>query len=102
MKRSLFTLFCFLFTANLAFAQATVSGRVTSQSGEMLGGAVVHIDGSLLGAVTNGQGVYTLRIKPGNYVIIVEHLGYKIGVDTVEVERRHDHRPSTQDQSIAE
>ncbi|NQV53454.1 MAG: TonB-dependent receptor [Flavobacteriales bacterium] len=86
MKRSLFNFFCFLFTANLAFAQATVSGRVTNHAGDVLGGAVVHVDGSLLGAVTNGQGIYTLRIKPGNYVMIVEHLGYKIGVDTVRIE----------------
>ncbi|MEQ9188195.1 MAG: TonB-dependent receptor [Cryomorphaceae bacterium] len=85
MKRRISTFFCALFIAVSAFSQATLSGRVMNLQGDNLSGAVVYIDGSLLGAVTNARGVYTLKVKPGDYTLIVEHLGYKTAVDTVKV-----------------
>jgi hypothetical protein len=55
----------------------TISGYVKdSSNGEMLIGANVFIKDSYTGTVTNSYGFYSLSLKPGNYSIIYQYLGY--------------------------
>lgn len=61
---------------------ATVLGRVTDQSGAVLGGAEVeirNIDTNLsVTTTTNGEGLYTIpSLHPGRYVISVHKIGFK-------------------------
>lgn len=56
----------------------TISGYVRdSSSGEVLIGAIVHLSGQSVGAVTNAYGFYSLSIKPGDYNILYDFMGYK-------------------------
>lgn len=85
MKRSI-SIILFLVIASLsAVAQFTVSGKVLNESGAPLSGAVVHFDGSLVGGVTNNLGIYSIQVKEGKHVLFIEHLGYKVLIDTIEV-----------------
>ncbi len=85
MKRSVLLLFLVGCLSQMSLAQINLSGTVTGAQNTPLSGAVVHLDGSLSGAVTNSDGVYNLKVKRGKHVVFVEHLGYKVKVDTVEV-----------------
>jgi hypothetical protein len=55
----------------------TISGYVKDNSnGEMLIGANVFIKDSYSGTVTNSYGFYSLSLKPGNYLIVYQYLGF--------------------------
>jgi outer membrane receptor for ferrienterochelin and colicin len=81
-------LFGFLITLILLPVTAqryTISGYVKDNSnGEMLIGANVFIKDSYTGTVTNSYGFYSLSLKPGNYSVVYQYLGYdskEIAVD---------------------
>ena len=62
--------------------QATITGKVTSATGEPLGGANVLVANTNLGAVTNAQGVYTLTIGQNavhgqQVVLTARYIGHK-------------------------
>ncbi len=64
------------------FAQATfytLSGTVTETStGAPLAGAAVAVQNTYLGAATNANGQFAIeRLKPGNYTLTVQLLGYQ-------------------------
>jgi hypothetical protein len=64
---------------NLANAQSkvTLSGYVRDEtSGEDLIGAMVLVQGTQNGVVTNMYGFYSLTLTPGEYTIVVSYLGY--------------------------
>ena len=70
-----------LITAPLA-GQATITGKVTSESGEPLGGANVLVANTNLGAVTNAQGVYTLTVgrdatRGQSVILTARYIGHK-------------------------
>ncbi|HEV8612915.1 MAG TPA: SusC/RagA family TonB-linked outer membrane protein [Gemmatimonadales bacterium] len=50
------------FTAPMAFGQAVITGRVTSERGDPLAGASVLVIGTNLGASTTASGSYTLTV----------------------------------------
>lgn len=62
-----------------AFAQQKLSGKVTDQSGVVIGAAVM-VQGTTNGAVTEGDGTYTLNNVPANAKIEISCLGYKTQV----------------------
>lgn len=66
----------------------TISGRITAEdTGQPLTGASVVVAGTQWGAVTNGEGRYTITgVAPGTYQIAVSLLGYaQASSDRVEV-----------------
>ncbi len=86
MKRlaALFLLFC---TPLAIFAQETVSGTVRDvTSGEALVGAVVVVGDGKVFASTNIDGVYTLRLANGTYVLNVKYVGYTSTPVTITVD----------------
>ncbi|MGH7492986.1 MAG: TonB-dependent receptor [bacterium] len=64
-----------------SFAQT--SGKIVGvvkdgQTGELLPGANVMLEGSSLGAATDTRGYYViLRVPPGNHTIIANYIGYR-------------------------
>lgn len=60
-----------------AYAQSSLSGRVTSESGEPLVGANVWLEGSTKAVATDGDGYYKLRgIDRGSYLVHASYVGY--------------------------
>src|ERR1700761_1088000 len=66
-----------LFTGFTAFAQVTVSGKVTDDAGKPVPFASVYIQNTTMGASANSEGDYSLQLKPGQYVIQYKAVGYR-------------------------
>ncbi len=76
-------LFFVLFTACFAFPSLeiaaqnkTVTGQVTSVSGEPLDGVSVQVKGATTGVTTNKSGQYTIATKQGE-TLVVSNVGYE-------------------------
>lgn len=69
--------FLFLLIAGHAYAQQTVSGKVTDESsGEPLIGAVVLADSGKVVATTDVDGNYRMMLKDGTHYLQVKYTGY--------------------------
>lgn len=55
----------------------TVSGYIYDVNKKPLPGANIYIDESNIGSTSNVDGYYILNLKPGNYKIIYNYIGYK-------------------------
>ena len=68
-----------LFLFNIgAFAQGTVSGKVTDVNGDAIIGANVLLTGTTMGDATDIEGNYSITgIPAGNYTLRVSAIGYK-------------------------
>ncbi len=76
-KKVLFGFLITLIFIPAAAQRYTISGYVKDISnGEVLIGANVFIKDSYTGTVTNSYGFYSLSLKPGNYSIVYQYLGY--------------------------
>ena len=76
------------FLTSITFAQTyTISGKVTdSESGENLIGANVYIASLSLGAITNTDGIYTIKKVPaGTSQIKVSYIGYEAIEEEINV-----------------
>ena len=84
-KKSLGIIIAFaaLISANNVFAQNTVSGKVSSNSGSAISGASVT-SGSR-GAVTNSEGIYSLSLAGGSATITVSFVGFIPASKTINV-----------------
>jgi len=60
----------------VTFAQITISGKVTDESGELLPGASVIIKGTSVGTVTDFDGFYTLTTDDKEGVLVYSYIGY--------------------------
>jgi len=66
------------FSYSLAFAQGTISGKVTDVYGDAIVGANVFLKGTTMGAATNIDGNYKVeRVPAGTYTLRVSSIGYK-------------------------
>ena len=63
----------------------SVSGTVTSESGEPLVGANVVVNGTDLGAAVDADGVYTIKIGPGSYTVTASSIGYTSATKSIDV-----------------
>lgn len=82
MKKHLkhFLLFAVLFTCGIAtaVAQATLKGKVVdAETNEPLIGATVSVKGLTVGAVTDMDGLFTLKISSSSATVEFKYLGYK-------------------------
>jgi iron complex outermembrane receptor protein len=72
----LFAVSCFVSLA--AFAQLTITGTISNEQDQPLGGASVVADHTLLGAITNDDGTFRLKnLPPGQYTLLVTFMGYQ-------------------------
>jgi TonB-dependent receptor len=81
---------CFLLLPQCAHAQssATVSGTITDRNtGELLPGASILVDGTSIGTSSNADGKYTLSAVPaGAQTLRISYLGYITVEKDIEVE----------------
>ncbi|MGM9475481.1 carboxypeptidase-like regulatory domain-containing protein [Pedobacter sp. GSP4] len=77
--KSLLLLLSLLSTYLVSFAQQSyyLSGTVKDKRGEALPGAGVYISGYKIATISENDGSYKLLLKPGNYDILVQLIGYK-------------------------
>jgi len=77
------TLLLLLFVAG-AYAQQTVTGKVTSaSSGETLPAATVKVTGTSIGTLTDMDGNYSIKVNSANDVLEISYVGY--ATQTVKV-----------------
>ncbi len=72
--------------AIFAFAQLSISGKVSNEEGEALPGASVVLHESYKGTTTNLNGQFEINVpKPGTYQLEVSFIGYETEIKTIEV-----------------
>ena len=87
--RNCFFISAFVFTS-FVFAQSTIEGTVSDESGNPLVGANVTVDGTSFGAATGVDGDYTINIPSGTIdgntvVVAASYIGYKSAIASVDV-----------------
>ena len=65
------------FLANNSFAQQTVQGKVSDQSGNALVGVNVLEKGTKHGTTTNTDGQYSLSVSSSNAILVFSMVGFK-------------------------
>lgn len=77
MKALLITLASICFSVNV-FAQQTItlSGILKDKRGEVLPGAGVYVSGYKIATISDNKGKFHFNLKPGNYDILVQLIGY--------------------------
>jgi len=68
----------------VAFAGG-VKGTIKNQRGEPLEFATIFVQETGTGATANIEGLYEIRLEPGDYTLIFQYLGYKAHVEKVSV-----------------
>jgi len=87
MKTSLFA-FALLFISTLSFGQYSISGRVYDEAKSPVSRATVMAIPSYTTITTNSEGVFALSgLKSGQYELIIDHLGYKTIIDTIDLQQ---------------
>lgn len=82
MKKFSLIVAMLLFAATSMFAQRTVSGTVTDESGEALISVNVVVKGSTTGTVTDLDGKYSISVPDGSNTLVFSYTGF----NTKEVE----------------
>ena len=75
-KKLLSFALCLIIGIGTAFAQGSVSGRVTDESGQPLVGASVMVAGTTIGTNTDLDGRYTLNNVPQDGVLVFSFIGF--------------------------
>jgi iron complex outermembrane receptor protein len=83
-KRNLFSMILTLIMPMFLFGQS-ISGKVSSETGEPLVGANVVVDGTELGAAADTDGIYTIKIDAGSYTVTASVIGYESTTKLIEV-----------------
>lgn len=65
----------FLFYSSLSYAQK-IKGFVTDTTGKPLSNSSIFVKGSTKGANANNEGKYSLKLEPGKYILVCQHVGY--------------------------
>ncbi len=63
----------------------SVSGVVTSESGDPLAGANVVVEGTEMGAASSEDGTYSIKLDAGSYTVTASVIGYQSSTKSVDV-----------------
>lgn len=74
MRNSFF--YILLFNSFFSIAQITISGTIYEGTNS-LEGAAVYFNNTMLGTTTNADGKFYLKVKEGQYDLVISYLGYK-------------------------
>ena len=80
----LLLIYWIFFLTNHVFGQG-IRGKVATIAGEPLPFASIFIRNLEDGVPTNENGLYEFKLKPGVYDVVVQYLGYKSQIQTVEI-----------------
>ncbi|NNE16292.1 MAG: SusC/RagA family TonB-linked outer membrane protein [Saprospiraceae bacterium] len=90
--KKIFLFFALLFgCVAMTFAQRTVTGNITDNSGLPLIGANVLVKGTTIGTITDVDGNYSLEVPDGNNMLVISYTGYSTqelditGTNTVNI-----------------
>ena len=83
MKKLSLVLFILAMAFGVSWAQRTVSGTVTDQSGEPLIGASVLVKGTSAGTVTDIDGKYSVEVPEGSNTVVISYTGF--GTQEIEL-----------------
>ncbi len=76
--KNLFSILVLLLAAVTTYAQAEITGTITSKKGEPLVGATVQLYETKQGGVTDFDGVYKIKNVPaGTYTVMVSYVGFE-------------------------
>ncbi len=84
MKQTLLLLVCLLFISQLSVAQ-TLNGKITDSSGQPVPYATVYLQELKQGTTSNTKGDYEIKLKPGNYTVIYQSLGYEPVYENISI-----------------
>ena len=82
-KRLITTLLVLLTITAQAFAQSSVSGKVTDKTGEPLVGAGILVKGTTSGTTTDLDGKFSLQGLKPNSILVFSSIGYETKEVTV-------------------
>ncbi|MHB1312357.1 MAG: TonB-dependent receptor, partial [Gemmatimonadaceae bacterium] len=63
----------------------TVAGKVTSSTGEPIGGATIAVSGTQFGALSRNDGTYRINLRPGRYELRARSIGFGLVRDSVVI-----------------
>lgn len=70
-------------------ATTVLTGTVAdSDSGELLAGVEIQLEGTDLKTYTDFDGNFTFRVKPGEYKVVANYISYEKCTETLKVENR--------------
>ena len=75
----------FIFLSPLRSFSQEVKGRVIDENGEGLSFATLYIQGTTNGTTTNIDGVYSLKLSPGQYQLVFQFVGYKTLIRPINI-----------------
>lgn len=67
----------FVLSAEVAWSQQTVTGRVTAEDGLALPGVNIIIDGTATGTTSDAEGKFTVAVNSSEAVLVFSFIGYK-------------------------
>ena len=65
-----------LLSSFFSAAQIIISGTIYERNNP-LEGAAVYLNNTMLGTTTNSNGMFSIKVKEGQYDLIISYLGYK-------------------------
>jgi hypothetical protein len=77
----LFTFFIHLFHAQTFI----LKGKITSNTKEALPFATIYLKGTTIGTNSNEEGDFTLKLKPGEYELVFQYVGYAKKIEKVNL-----------------
>jgi hypothetical protein len=70
-------------------ATTVLTGTVAdSDSGELLAGVEIQLEGTDLKTYTDFDGNFTFKVKPGEYKVVANYISYKKCSETLNVDRK--------------
>ena len=75
----------FILLAGLSLRAAGVQGQVADENGKPLPYASIFVRETGSGAVSNQQGIYELRLNPGDYTLVFQFMGYQTEERKVQI-----------------
>ena len=78
-------LLCLTLVAGMPSISQSIHGTVFNEQGDLLPFASILIKGTSQGVNANSEGRFSLRVKPGTYTVVCQHVGYERQERTLSV-----------------
>jgi hypothetical protein len=74
--KNLLMIFIFLGSTTLFAQRSTITGTVTDENGDPLGGTTVLIKGMIQGSITGADGTYQVEVAGPDVILVFSFVGY--------------------------